>query len=130
MSSEPCTTPQARCVWHPHGPDLPPIDDIKVHPDWAPLGAARFKDMIEQDFFKGVRFFRVVSGFMAQFGIHPKPALAAEWKEKKLKDDPVVESNKRGYISFATSGADSRTTQMFINVTPALNPVPMCLGLF
>jgi len=89
--------------------------ELEVHPDWAPLGAARFKEMVEQDFFKGVRFFRVISGFMAQFGIHPKPAIAAEWFGKKLIDDPVIESNKRGYISFATSGKDSRTTQMFIN---------------
>ena len=58
---------------------------------------------------------------MAQFGIHGKPKLAAEWKDKKLKDDPVKESNKRGYISFATSGKDSRTTQMFINFSDNSN---------
>lgn len=95
--------------------------ELEVHPDWAPLGAARFKEMIEAEFFKGVRFFRVISGFMAQFGIHPKPAIAAEWRGKTLKDDPVVESNKRGYISFATSGKDSRTTQMFINFADNAN---------
>ena len=85
---------------------------MEAHSDWAPLGFARFKEMVETDFFKGVRFFRVIEGFMAQFGIHGKPAIAAEWKEKTLTDDPVVESNKRGYVSFATSGKDSRTTQM------------------
>lgn len=58
---------------------------------------------------------------MAQFGIHPKPAVAAEWRGKTLKDDPVKESNKRGYISFATSGKDSRTTQMFINFADNAN---------
>ena len=94
---------------------------LEVHPDWAPLGAARFKEMVEAEFFKGVRFFRVISGFMAQFGIHPKPTIAAEWKGKALTDDPVVESNKRGYISFATSGKDSRTTQMFINFADNAN---------
>ena len=62
-------------------------------------------------------------GFMAQFGIHGKPAIAAEWREKKLKDDPVKESNQRGFISFATSGKDSRTTQMFINFASLFNEV-------
>merc|ERR1711871_255364 len=88
---------------------------MECHPDWAPLGSARFKEMVESEFFKAVRFFRVIDGFMAQFGIHGKPSVAAEWREKKLKDDPVIKSNKRGFVSFATSGPDSRTTQMFIN---------------
>merc|ERR1712187_524930 len=88
---------------------------MEAHPDWAPIGAARFKELVDTNFFKAVRFFRVIEGFMAQFGISGKPSLAAEWREKKLKDDPVKESNKRGYVSFATSGKDSRTTQMFIN---------------
>jgi len=88
---------------------------VEVHPDWAPLGAARFKELIDAEFFKSVRFFRVIEGFMAQFGIHGKPLLAAEWKGKTMLDDPVKESNKPGYLSFATSGKDSRTTQMFIN---------------
>merc|ERR1712083_814236 len=88
---------------------------MEVHPDWAPLGAARFRELVDADFFKAVRFFRVIEGFMAQFGISGKPSLAASWKEKKLQDDPVKESNKRGFVSFATSGKNSRTTQMFIN---------------
>eukprot|EP01006_Ploeotia_vitrea_P012639 TRINITY_DN33434_c0_g1_i1.p2 TRINITY_DN33434_c0_g1~~TRINITY_DN33434_c0_g1_i1.p2 ORF type:complete len:223 (+),score=47.27 TRINITY_DN33434_c0_g1_i1:23-691(+) len=94
---------------------------VEVHPEWAPLGAARFKELIDADFFKGVRFFRVIEGFMAQFGIHGKPSIAAEWRDNKLVDDPVVESNARGYISFATSGKDSRTTQMFINFSDNSN---------
>jgi cyclophilin family peptidyl-prolyl cis-trans isomerase len=69
---------------------------VEVHPDWAPLGAARFKELVHAEFFKSVRFFRVIDGFMAQFGIHGKPAIAAEWKEKTLMDDPVKESNKPG----------------------------------
>ena len=88
---------------------------MEVHPEWAPLAAARFGEMLDSGFFKGVRFFRVVSGFMAQFGIHGNPAVAAQWRERKMADDPVVESNTRGTVSFATSGPDSRTTQMFIN---------------
>ena len=88
---------------------------MEIHPDWAPLGAARIQEMAEDDFFKGIRFFRVINGFMAQFGIHGKPEKAAEWRERKMVDDPVKESNGRGYVSFATSGPNSRTTQMFIN---------------
>eukprot|EP01013_Petalomonas_cantuscygni_P023101 TRINITY_DN44490_c0_g1_i1.p1 TRINITY_DN44490_c0_g1~~TRINITY_DN44490_c0_g1_i1.p1 ORF type:complete len:234 (-),score=43.63 TRINITY_DN44490_c0_g1_i1:313-954(-) len=88
---------------------------IEVHPEWAPLGAARFKELIDADFFKNVRFFRAIKGFMAQFGIHGNPGVAAKWRDNKISDDPVKESNKRGYLSFATSGKDSRTTQMFIN---------------
>lgn len=67
--------------------------------------------MVEGSFFKGVRFFRVIEGFMAQFGIHGNPKQAAAWRDKKLTDDPVKESNKRGYVSFATSGENSRTTR-------------------
>ena len=95
---------------------------IEVHPEWSPLGAERFLELIDTDgFWKGIRFFRVISGFMAQFGIHARPEVSAEWKSKTLKDDPVVESNLRGYISFATSGQDSRTTQMFINLVDNTN---------
>ena len=94
---------------------------IDVFPAWAPLGAARFRELATADggaFFKGVRFFRTIAGFMTQFGIAAKPAVAARWKEAKLADDapqPGV-SNTPGHISFATSGKDSRTTQMFINL--------------
>jgi hypothetical protein len=69
---------------------------MEVHDEWSPLGAARFKEMVTTEFFKGIRFFRVINGFMAQFGIHGKPSVAAEWKQKTLTDDPVVESNARG----------------------------------
>ena len=88
---------------------------IDVHPEWAPLGAARFKELVGTDFFKGTRFFRVVSGFMVQFGISGKPADNARWRGATISDDPVTQSNKRGMVTFATSGKDSRTTQLFIN---------------
>jgi peptidyl-prolyl cis-trans isomerase A (cyclophilin A) len=97
---------------------------VEVHPEWSPIGAARFKELVtaEPSFFTGVRFFRVISGFMAQFGISGSPSVAAEWRVKKIKDDPKgVKSNGRGYVSFATSGADSRTTQMFINFSDNSN---------
>ena len=102
---------------------------MEVHPEWAPLGAERFLNLVDGNgptgshapdisgdaFWKGLRFFRVVPNFMAQFGIAPKHDVSAVWRDAKLKDDPVKESNKRGYVSFATSGENSRTTQMFIN---------------
>jgi peptidyl-prolyl cis-trans isomerase A (cyclophilin A) len=88
---------------------------IRCHPAWAPLAAERFRTLIDDGFFSNVRFFRVVAGFMVQFGISGKPNIATEWREKKMTDDPVVKSNTRGMLSFATSGKDSRTTQMFIN---------------
>lgn len=97
---------------------------VEVHPSWAPLGAARFLEMVDDHgdgFWKGIRFFRVIAGFMAQFGIPGKPEQAAEWKENTILDDPVIESNQRGYLSFATSGKDSRTTQMFINLVTNSN---------
>ena len=96
---------------------------VEVHPEWAPLGATRFLELVDEgeSFWKGIRFFRVIEGFMAQFGIPGKPELAAEWREKSIKDDPVIKSNGRGYISFATSGKDSRTTQMFINLVDNAN---------
>jgi peptidyl-prolyl cis-trans isomerase A (cyclophilin A) len=88
---------------------------VEVYPEWAPLGAARFKEIIEGDVWNFARFFRVVSGFMVQWGIPGKPSEAAKWRDNKIKDDKVIESNKRGTITFATSGKDSRTTQVFIN---------------
>eukprot|EP00568_Trieres_chinensis_P009517 CAMPEP_0183302200 /NCGR_PEP_ID=MMETSP0160_2-20130417/8074_1 /TAXON_ID=2839 ORGANISM="Odontella Sinensis, Strain Grunow 1884" /NCGR_SAMPLE_ID=MMETSP0160_2 /ASSEMBLY_ACC=CAM_ASM_000250 /LENGTH=157 /DNA_ID=CAMNT_0025464939 /DNA_START=7 /DNA_END=477 /DNA_ORIENTATION=+ len=96
---------------------------LEVHPDWAPLGASRFLDLVREGdaFWKGVRFFRVIEGFMAQFGIPGKPDVAASWRERTIADDEVKESNKRSYVSFATSGKDSRTTQMFVNLVDNAN---------
>jgi len=88
---------------------------MEIHPDWAPIGAARMEELVKMDFFSEIRFFRVIANFMAQFGISGTPSVAAEWRNKKLTDDPVVKSNARGFVSFATSGKNSRTTQMFIN---------------
>ena len=58
--------------------------DLEVQPDWAPLGAARFKELVDEEFFTSVRFFRVISGFMAQFGIHGKPEISSTWRDRKL----------------------------------------------
>jgi len=102
---------------------------VEVEDSWAPLGAARFHELAaEPGFFDGVRFFRTVAGFMTQFGIPGKPSVAAAWKDKKIADDPVKESNLRGHITFATSGKDSRTTQMFINLVDNKNLDGMCVS--
>ncbi|EOD27511.1 hypothetical protein EMIHUDRAFT_235740 [Emiliania huxleyi CCMP1516] len=83
--------------------------EVMVHPEWAPLGAARFRELLDAKFYRtDVRFFRVVPTFITQFGISGDPAVSAEWRGKTIRDDPVVKSNQRGYISFAT-------TQMFVN---------------
>ncbi len=88
---------------------------IQVTRAWAPQGADRFYNLVKNDFFDNVRFFRVISGFMVQFGINGNPALMAHWREAQIKDDPVRQSNKRGMITFATAGPNTRTTQVFIN---------------
>jgi cyclophilin family peptidyl-prolyl cis-trans isomerase len=88
---------------------------IDVHRDWAPQGADRFYNLVKNGFYDDVRFFRVIPGFMAQFGIHGDPAVAAAWRTAQIKDDPVKQSNKRGFVTFATAGPNTRTTQLFIN---------------
>jgi peptidyl-prolyl cis-trans isomerase A (cyclophilin A) len=88
---------------------------IEVHRDWAPNGADRFYNLVKNGFYDNVRFFRVITGFMVQFGIHGDPKVAAPWREAQLKDDPVKQSNKRGYITYAMAGPNTRTSQVFIN---------------
>src|SRR3954454_6218739 len=89
---------------------------IEVHRAWAPNGADRFYNLVKNGFFDDTRFFRVVPNFMVQFGINGDPAIAAAWQPARLKDDPANgHSNKKGYVTFATSGPNSRTTQVFIN---------------
>jgi cyclophilin family peptidyl-prolyl cis-trans isomerase len=88
---------------------------VEVHRDWAPNGADRFYNLVKNGFYDNVRFFRVISGFMVQFGIHGDPKVSAPWREAQLKDDPVKQSNKRGYITYAMAGPNTRTSQVFIN---------------
>src|ERR1035438_2070293 len=90
---------------------------IEVHRDWAPNGADRLYNLVKNGFFTDVSFFRAIQGFMVQFGLSPSPAITKAWHTATLKDDPVKQSNKRGYVTFAmTSQPNSRTTQMFINL--------------
>lgn len=88
---------------------------IEVKREWAPLGADRFYNLVKGGFYDDCRFFRNISGFMVQFGINGDPKVSAVWRGARIKDDPVKQSNKRGYISFAMAGPDTRTTQVFIN---------------
>ena len=88
---------------------------IAVDRRWAPLGADRFYNLTRSGYYDGVRFFRVVSGFMVQFGIHGEPAVSAAWRDLRIPDDPVRRTNIRGMVSFATAGPGTRTAQVFIN---------------
>lgn len=88
---------------------------IEVHRDWAPVGADRFYNLVKNGYYNDTRFFRVVKGFMAQIGIHGSPEMNTAWRDARIADDPVVKSNVRGYVSFATAGPNTRTTQFFIN---------------
>ena len=89
---------------------------IEVHRDWAPHGADRFYNLVKNGFYNEVRFFRVIENFMVQFGIHGDPAVTAVWREARIAVDPVKQSNRRAYITYAMAGSpDTRTTQVFIN---------------
>jgi peptidyl-prolyl cis-trans isomerase A (cyclophilin A) len=88
---------------------------VEVNRAWAPNGADRFYNLVKNGFYDNARFFRVISGFMVQFGINADPKLSSVWRTASIKDDPVTQSNKRGFITFATAGPDTRTTQTFIN---------------
>ncbi|MCC7423479.1 MAG: peptidylprolyl isomerase [Planctomycetaceae bacterium] len=88
---------------------------VEVDRSWAPRGADRFYELVNQQFYDGNKFFRVVKGFMVQFGIHGDPGVSRKWRDARIRDDEVKKSNTRGFITFATSGPNSRTTQVFIN---------------
>jgi peptidyl-prolyl cis-trans isomerase A (cyclophilin A) len=88
---------------------------VEVHREWAPNGADRFYNLVKNGFYDEIRFFRVLDNFMAQFGINGDPGIQSVWRGASLRDDPVKQSNKRGFITFATAGPNTRTTQVFIN---------------
>jgi peptidyl-prolyl cis-trans isomerase A (cyclophilin A) len=88
---------------------------VQVNRAWAPQAADRFYNLVKSGFYDNVRFFRVISGFMVQFGINGDPAVMSGWRDSPIKDDPVTQSNKRGMITFAMAGPNTRTSQVFIN---------------
>lgn len=89
---------------------------IEVTRAWAPLGADRFYNLVKNGYYNEVRFFRVLTGFVAQFGIHGSPSVNTAWRNQRIADDPVTQGNLRGTLTFATGGANTRTTQLFINL--------------
>jgi peptidyl-prolyl cis-trans isomerase A (cyclophilin A) len=89
---------------------------VDVHRDWAPLGADRFYNLVRHGFYTNASFFRVVRGFIVQFGLNASPAISKAWQEANIQDDPVTQSSKRGTLVFATGGPNTRTTQLFINL--------------
>jgi peptidyl-prolyl cis-trans isomerase A (cyclophilin A) len=90
---------------------------VEAHRDWSPNGADRFYNLVKMGFYDDVRFFRAIEGFMVQWGISGDPAVSGKWREANIQDDPSgKQSNKRGYVTFAKTGApNSRSTQVFIN---------------
>jgi peptidyl-prolyl cis-trans isomerase A (cyclophilin A) len=141
-SREPAEHPSHRSALH-EPPEGGPIDPRLLHPErltehapdtyaveldttagdividvtraWSPNGADRFYNLVRAGFYTDVAFFRVIDGFMAQTGISGRPPIASAWADATIPDDPVVQHNTRGYVSFATAGPNTRTTQFFIN---------------
>jgi peptidyl-prolyl cis-trans isomerase A (cyclophilin A) len=89
---------------------------VEVTRAWAPLGADRFYNLVKNHFYDGAAFFRVLPGFVAQFGLSARPEVSRVWASATIKDDPVTQGNLQGYLTFATAGPNTRTTQLFINL--------------
>jgi peptidyl-prolyl cis-trans isomerase A (cyclophilin A) len=88
---------------------------IVARRDWAPRGVDRFYHLVQLGYFDEVRFFRVLRGFMAQFGLHGDPRVNVAWESLNIPDDPVKQTNRRGTLTFANAGPNTRSTQLFIN---------------
>ena len=95
---------------------------IEVHRDWAPRGAARFLELVTARYFDDNRFFRVVKGQWAQFGINGDPAIAQAWRARTIPDDPRTQPNVRGMVAFAFAEPNARTTQVYIALKDLSDP--------
>lgn len=89
---------------------------MEVHRDWAPIGADRLYNLVRTGFYDDSRFYRIREGFIAQFGLPGDPDVTDVWYDRAMPDDPVVESNGRGFVAYAMTGPDTRTTQLYINL--------------
>lgn len=89
---------------------------VEAHRQWAPNGVDRFYELVESGYYDEARFYRVVPNFVVQWGINKDPKISQEWRQKTIPDDRVKESNRQGYITYAKSGPNTRTTQLFINL--------------
>ena len=99
---------------------------VQVTRAWAPNGADRFFNLVKNGFYNDARFFRAIPNFMVQFGIHADPAVSAVWRNAQIPVDPVKQSNKRGFVTYAMGAKpDTRTTQVFINFRDNTNLGPM-----
>ena len=94
---------------------------VEAHRDWSPNGVDRFHELVASGYFEGTRFFRVVSGFVVQFGLHGDPSVASAWEPRIIPDDSTGQPNLRGTLVFATAGPNTRTTQLFINLADNRN---------
>lgn len=88
---------------------------IEAHRDWAPIGVERFYNLVRAGFFDDSRFYRIRAGFIAQFGLPGNPKITQVWNDRAMPDDPVKQSNKRGFIAYAMTGPETRTTQLYIS---------------
>ena len=94
---------------------------VEVHRDWAPHGADRFLELVRAKYYDDSRFYRAVAGKWVQFGIAGKPKVALKWRAKTIPDDPVIQSNKAGYVAFAFTEPGTRSTQIYINLVDNIN---------
>jgi peptidyl-prolyl cis-trans isomerase A (cyclophilin A) len=90
---------------------------VRVTRAWAPNGADRFYNLVKNGFFDSASFFRTIPGFVVQFGLSAYPEVSKAWARETILDDPVTQTNKRGFVTYAMGGKDTRTTQIFINLT-------------
>ena len=90
--------------------------DVVAHRAWSPAGVDRFYELVRRRYYDDARFFRVVSGFVAQFGLSGDPRATEAWRLRPIPDEPVRQSNRRGRIAFARGGPNTRTAQLFVNL--------------